>query len=53
MDHIQLKQAFQTILQEFHDQVPLRKGQVLVIGCSTSEVMGKRSGPQGPLIRLN
>ena len=49
MDHTQLKQAFQTILQEFHDQVPLRKGQVLVIGCSTSEVMGERIGTAGTI----
>ncbi|KML33411.1 TIGR01440 family protein [Rossellomorea marisflavi] len=49
MDHIQLKQAFQTILQEFHDQVPLRKGQVLVIGCSTSEVMGEKIGTAGTI----
>ncbi|GLI83991.1 UPF0340 protein [Rossellomorea marisflavi] len=49
MDHTQLKQAFQTILQEFHDQVPLRKGQVLVIGCSTSEVMGERIGTAGAI----
>lgn len=49
MDHTQLKQAFQTILQEFHDQVPLRKGQVLVIGCSTSEVMGGKIGTAGTI----
>ncbi|KON82996.1 hypothetical protein AF331_19340 [Rossellomorea marisflavi] len=49
MDHTQLKQAFQTILQEFHDQVPLRKGQVLVIGCSTSEVMGEKIGTAGTI----
>ncbi|TYO74261.1 TIGR01440 family protein [Rossellomorea marisflavi] len=49
MDHIQLKQAFQAILQEFHDQVPLRKGQVLVIGCSTSEVMGEKIGTAGTI----
>ena len=49
MDHTQLKQAFQTILQEFHDQVPLRRGQVLVIGCSTSEVMGEKIGTAGTI----
>ncbi|MEW4225551.1 TIGR01440 family protein [Rossellomorea marisflavi] len=49
MDHTQLKQAFQTILQEFHDQVPLRRGQVLVIGCSTSEVVGEKIGTAGTI----
>jgi len=35
------------ILQEFNEQVPLKPGQLLVVGCSTSEVIGKKIGTAG------
>ncbi|WP_100333022.1 TIGR01440 family protein [Bacillus alkalisoli] len=39
----ELKQA----LADLHDQANLQKGQLLVIGCSTSEVIGERIGTAG------
>jgi uncharacterized protein (TIGR01440 family) len=36
-----------SILTDFNDQVQLKKGQVLVVGCSTSEIIGKRIGTAG------
>jgi uncharacterized protein (TIGR01440 family) len=43
----QWKQQWQTILTEFQQQVPLSSEHVLVIGCSTSEVIGERIGTAG------
>jgi uncharacterized protein (TIGR01440 family) len=43
------KQQLKTILHEFQNQARLTEGQLLVIGCSTSEVIGKRIGTQGTL----
>ncbi|WML46425.1 TIGR01440 family protein [Neobacillus sp. PS3-40] len=37
------------ILAEFQVQTSLKPGQLLVIGCSTSEVMGERIGTAGTL----
>jgi uncharacterized protein (TIGR01440 family) len=36
-----------SILTEFNEQVQLKKGQVLVVGCSTSEIIGQRIGTAG------
>jgi uncharacterized protein (TIGR01440 family) len=36
-----------SILTDFNDQVQLKKGHVLVVGCSTSEIIGKRIGTAG------
>jgi uncharacterized protein (TIGR01440 family) len=35
------------ILSEFKEQASFRPGQLLVVGCSTSEVMGERIGTAG------
>ena len=35
------------ILTEFQEQASLKKGQLLVVGCSTSEVMGEKIGTAG------
>lgn len=35
------------ILTDFNEQVQLRPGQILVVGCSTSEIIGKRIGTAG------
>lgn len=43
------KNQFQTLLQEFQETAALKKQQLLVIGCSTSEVVGKRIGTEGTL----
>lgn len=45
----QIEQQLQTILNDFFRQVTIKKGQVMVIGCSTSEVMGERIGTSGTL----
>ncbi|MEI2666726.1 TIGR01440 family protein [Rossellomorea sp. LJF3] len=49
MEIAQLKDELQTILRDFSNQVPLKKGQVFVVGCSTSEVMGERIGTSGTI----
>lgn len=36
-----------SILTEFNEQVQLKKEQILVVGCSTSEIIGKRIGTAG------
>lgn len=41
------KQQWQTILAEFQQQVSLSSEHILVIGCSTSEVIGKKIGTAG------
>lgn len=43
------EQNLQTILNEFLEQVALTDKNVLVIGCSTSEVIGKKIGTAGTL----
>ncbi|KAB2336503.1 TIGR01440 family protein [Cytobacillus depressus] len=35
------------IIQEFGEQVPLNERQILLVGCSTSEVAGKKIGTAG------
>ncbi|WP_273129504.1 TIGR01440 family protein [Metabacillus sp. HB246100] len=41
------KQNLQTLLAEFQEQANLSKDDLLVIGCSTSEVIGERIGTSG------
>jgi uncharacterized protein (TIGR01440 family) len=41
------KQQWQTIVREFRKQVPLSSEHILVIGCSTSEVIGEKIGTAG------
>ncbi len=36
-------------MQELLAQAQLKPGQIVVVGCSTSEVMGKRIGTPGTL----
>ncbi|MED1202915.1 TIGR01440 family protein [Heyndrickxia acidicola] len=46
----QLGSQLHQILKDFTAQAPFkRKGQVFVVGCSTSEVMGKKIGTAGVL----
>ncbi|WP_201714471.1 TIGR01440 family protein [Rossellomorea arthrocnemi] len=49
MEIAQLKNELQMILQDFSKQVQLKKGQVFVVGCSTSEVIGERIGTAGTI----
>lgn len=41
------EQNFKTLLDEFREQVTFSKKNVLVIGCSTSEVIGEKIGTAG------
>jgi uncharacterized protein (TIGR01440 family) len=41
------RSQLQQILKDFQDQVGLSKDNVIVIGCSTSEVIGERIGTAG------
>lgn len=43
----QWEKEFQTILSEFKQQVEFKPGHLAVIGCSTSEVIGKKIGTAG------
>lgn len=41
------KEGLSIILNDFKQQVSLRKGQLFVVGCSTSEVIGEKIGTAG------
>lgn len=41
------EQSLQTILDEFLRQAPLAEKNILVVGCSTSEVIGEKIGTAG------
>ena len=43
------KKQLQATLTEFQEIAQLHKKQLFVIGCSTSEVIGKRIGTEGTL----
>src|SRR6478672_11695487 len=43
------RKQLQTILTEFQDITQLNEKHLFVIGCSTSEVIGKRIGTEGTL----
>jgi uncharacterized protein (TIGR01440 family) len=43
----QWETELEAILAEFKEQVGFKPGQLLVVGCSTSEVMGERIGTAG------
>ena len=41
------ERELELILQEFHHTVGLKPGQLMVVGCSTSEVIGEKIGTAG------
>lgn len=41
------KEQLQQVLNDLQDQADLKKGQILVVGCSTSEVIGEKIGTAG------
>ncbi|MFE0504179.1 TIGR01440 family protein [Peribacillus butanolivorans] len=43
------KNQFRMLLHEFQEEAALKEKQLLVIGCSTSEVIGKRIGTDGTI----
>ncbi|MGE8205010.1 TIGR01440 family protein [Heyndrickxia sp. NPDC080065] len=47
IDILEWKQQLKQILNDYSSQVSFKKGQVLIVGCSTSEVIGKRIGTSG------
>lgn len=47
MEITQLQEQLRSILTEFKEKAALKKGQVFVVGCSTSEVIGERIGTAG------
>jgi uncharacterized protein (TIGR01440 family) len=47
MEITQLQEQLRSILTEFKGKVSLKKGQIFVVGCSTSEVIGERIGTAG------
>lgn len=44
-----LQKQLRVALEEFAEQVSLSKGQLFVVGCSTSEVLGAKIGTAGTL----
>lgn len=44
---LECETELEAILTEFKEQAALKKGQLLVVGCSTSEVIGERIGTSG------
>ena len=42
-------EQLRTLLNEFQDAASLHENQLMVVGCSTSEVAGKRIGTEGTL----
>ncbi len=47
VDLEQWRDQLKTVLADLQEQASFSKGQVVVIGCSTSEVMGKKIGTAG------
>lgn len=43
------EQELKEILQQFKEQTTLKKGQIFIVGCSTSEVIGEKIGTAGTL----
>lgn len=43
------EQQLQQILQEFKQQTKLQSGQVFLVGCSTSEIVGEKIGTSGTI----
>jgi uncharacterized protein (TIGR01440 family) len=43
------EKELETILTEFQSQASLKAGQLVVVGCSTSEVIGERIGTSGTI----
>lgn len=47
VDLKQWEQQLQRILTEFKQQISLKQNQILIVGCSTSEVIGQKIGTAG------
>ncbi|ABS24025.1 TIGR01440 family protein [Bacillus cytotoxicus] len=49
MEIVKVKEQLQTLLSDFQEQASLQSGQIFVVGCSTSEVLGERIGTSGTM----
>lgn len=47
MEQLTIEQQMETLFQEFVDTCSFKPGQIIVIGCSTSEVAGSHIGKAG------
>lgn len=45
--NLKLVQELKQVLTEFHNQINIKPNQLLIVGCSTSEILGKRIGSSG------
>ena len=45
----ELYEQARAAMQELVERAKLKKGQIVVVGCSTSEIMGARIGSSGTL----
>ena len=46
---VKMKEQLQISLSDFQEQASLQSGQIFVVGCSTSEVLGERIGTSGTM----
>lgn len=44
-----IKEEIQTAITELFETSPVKSGQILVVGCSTSEIIGKKIGTSGTI----
>lgn len=44
-----IQEEIQTAVRELFSVAPTKKGQILVVGCSTSEILGKKIGTSGDI----
>lgn len=46
---VKVREQLQIALSDFQEQASLQSGQIFVVGCSTSEVLGERIGTSGTM----
>lgn len=46
---VKVREQLQISLADFQEQASLQSGQIFVVGCSTSEVLGERIGTSGTM----
>lgn len=44
-----IREEIQTAITELFETAPVKPGQILVVGCSTSEILGKKIGTSGTI----
>ncbi len=48
-ENVKVREQLQISLSDFQEQASLQSGQIIVVGCSTSEVLGERIGTSGTM----